>query len=56
MTPTPICPPLSDAERAVLAARWNEHPGMQHQGVRLDLSAPEVVRVYVDPVQAHHLG
>ena len=56
MTPTPICPPLSDAERAALQARWNEHPGMRHMGVRLDLSAPEVVRVYVDPVQAHHRG
>ena len=56
MTATPICPPLSDAERATLAARWNEHPAMQHVGVRVDLSAPEVVRVYIDPVQPHHRG
>ncbi len=56
MTSTPICPPLSDAERSALAARWNEHPGMRHMGVRVDLSAPEVIRVYVDPVQPHHRG
>ncbi len=56
MTPTPIGPPLSDGERSALAARWNEHPGMRHMGVRVDLSAPEVVRVYVDPVQRHHRG
>jgi acyl-coenzyme A thioesterase PaaI-like protein len=56
MTATPIDPPLSDAERAALAARWNEHPAMKHMGVRLDLSAPDVVRVYVDPVHAHHRG
>ena len=56
MTPTPIGPPLSDAERTALASRWNEHPAMKHMGVRLDLSAPDVVRVYVDPVQAYHRG
>ncbi len=56
MAATPICPSLSDAERAALAPRWNEHPGMRHMGVRVDLSAPEVVRVYVDPVQPHHRG
>ncbi len=56
MTPTPICPPLSDAERAALATRWNEHPGMRHMGVRLDLSKADVVRVYVDPVEPHHRG
>ncbi len=56
MATTPICPSLPDAERAALAARWNEHPGMRHMGVRVDLSAPEVVRVYVDPLQPHHRG
>ena len=56
MTATPICPPLSDAERAALSARWNEHPGMQYMGVRVDLSDPHVVRAYVDPVQQHHRG
>ena len=56
MTSTPICPPLSDADRAAFEAQWNEHPGMQHMGVRVDLSASEVVRVYVDPVQPHHRG
>ena len=47
---------LSDAERSAVAARWNEHPGMRYMGVRVDLSAPEVVRTYVDPVQPHHRG
>ena len=56
MTSAPFDPPLSNAERAALAARWNAHPGIQHMGVRIDLSAPDVVRVYVDPVQPHHRG
>ena len=55
MTQTPMCP-LSDAERAALTAQWNEHQGMRHMGVRVDLSAPDVVRMYVDPVEAHHRG
>lgn len=48
--------PLSTAERSALAAQWNEHPGMRHMGVRVDLSAPDVVRVYVDPVEPAHRG
>ncbi len=56
MTATPIYPYVSEAERATLAARWNEHPGMRLLGVRVDLSAPEVVRLYVDPVQPQHRG
>ena len=56
MSSTQLCPSLSDDERAALAARWNEHPGMRHMGVRLDLSTADVVRVYVDPVQLHHRG
>ena len=55
MTATPISP-LSDAERAALAAQWNEHPGMRHMGVQVDLSASDVVRVYVDPIQPTHRG
>ncbi len=55
MTASPISP-LSDAERAALTARWNEHPGMRHMGVRVDLSASDVVRVYVDPVLPEHRG
>ncbi len=47
---------LSDAERTALAIEWNEHPGMRHMGVRVDLSAPDVVRVYIDPVRPHHRG
>ena len=56
MTSAPIGPSLSDAERAALTAQWNGHPGMQHMGVRIDLSTPDVIRVYVDPVQPHHRG
>ncbi len=55
MIPKPISS-LSDAERAALAAQWNEHPGMRHMGVRVDLSAPDVVRTYVDPVEPHQRG
>jgi len=47
---------LTKSRRAAIAKEWNEHPGMRHMGVRLDLSTPEVVRVYVDPVQPHHRG
>ncbi len=56
MFQTPICPPLSDAERAALAARWNEHPGVRLMGIRVDLSDPGLVRTYVDPVQPQHRG
>ena len=55
MTATPLSP-LSNAERAALTAQWNEHPGMRHNGVRVDLSALDVVRVYVDPVLPAHRG
>ncbi len=55
MTATPINP-LSDLERAALTAQWNDHPGMRHMGVRVDLSSSDVVRVYVDPVQPEHRG
>ena len=55
MTATPISP-LSDADRAALTVQWNEHPGMRHMGLRVDLSASDVVRVYVDPVQPTHCG
>ena len=55
MTETPVGP-LSDAERAALTDQWNDHPGMRHMGVRVDLSAPDVVRVYVDPVLPEHRG
>jgi acyl-coenzyme A thioesterase PaaI-like protein len=55
MTATPISP-LSDAERAELAVQWNEHPGMRHMGMQVDLSASDVVRVYVDPVLSTHRG
>ncbi len=47
---------LSDGERTALATRWNEHPGMRHMGIRVDLSDPDIVRVYIDPVQPHHRG
>ena len=47
---------LSDAERATFEAQWNKHPGMQHMGVRVDLSKPDVLRAYVDPVLPHHRG
>ena len=56
MIPTPMCPSLSDAERAALAVRWNHHRGMRHMGVQVDLSAPHVVRLYVDPIQLHQRG
>ena len=56
MSSTQLCPSLPEAEREALEAGWNEHPGLRHLGVRVDLSAPDVVRVYVDPVQPHHRG
>ena len=56
MTHTPACPELSDAERAALAARWNRHHGLRYLGVHVDLSAPDVVRLYIDPIQPHHRG
>ncbi len=56
MTRTRTCPELSDAERAALAAQWNRHHGLRHLGVRVDLSAPDVVRLYIDPIQPHHRG
>jgi len=52
MTATPLSP-LSHTERATLTA---QHPGMRHMGVQVDLSASDVVRVYVDPVQPTHRG
>jgi acyl-coenzyme A thioesterase PaaI-like protein len=55
MSATPLSP-LSNTERAALAAQWNEHPGMHHMGVQVDLSASDVVRVYVDPIQPTHRG
>lgn len=48
--------PLSAAERAALETRWNKHPGLRHMGVQVDLSTPDVVRAYVDPVQPPHRG
>ena len=51
MSSTQLCPSLPEDEREALEAGWNEHPGLRHLGVRVDLSAPDVVRVYVDPVQ-----
>ena len=56
MSSTQLCPSLPEDEREALEAGWNEHPGLRHLGVRVDLSAPDVVRVYVDPVQPHHRG
>ena len=56
MSSTQLCPSLPEDEREAMEAGWNEHPGLRHLGVRVDLSAPDVVRVYVDPVQPHHRG
>ena len=56
MSSTQLCPSLPEDEREALEGGWNEHPGLRHLGVRVDLSAPDVVRVYVDPVQPHHRG
>lgn len=47
----------SDGERRALGERLNQHPGMQHLGARIDLSAPSgEVRVTVDPIRHHHRG
>lgn len=56
MTPTPFPPSLSDADRAALAVRWNRHQGLRHMGVQVDLALPDVVRLYVDPIQPYHRG
>jgi len=48
--------PLSETERADMEARWNRHPGLLHMGARLDLSSPDVVRLYIDPIEPHHRG
>ncbi len=56
MSSTPLCPSLTEDEREALEAGWNEHPGARHLGVRVDLSVPDVLRVYLDPVQPHHRG
>lgn len=53
--PTPDAQ-LSSEDLARLADEWNEHPGLQHMGVRLDLSTPGRVRAVVDPIQPHHRG
>jgi uncharacterized protein (TIGR00369 family) len=29
---------------------------LNHLGVRVDLSEPDVVRLYIDPIQPHHRG
>ncbi len=47
---------MSDAERTRLEAEWNRHPGVQHLGVRLDLSTPGAVRAVVEPVRPEHRG
>ena len=56
MSSTQLCPSLPEDERKALEAGWNQHPGARHLGVRVDLSAPDVVRVCLDPVQPHHRG
>ena len=56
MSSTQLCPSLPEDEREALEGGWNEHPGLRHLGVRVDLSAPDVVRLYIDPVQPHHRG
>ncbi len=56
MTSIPIAPDLSDADRDRLTQAWNDHPGMRHMGVRVDLSQPDVVRAYIDPIQPFHRG
>jgi acyl-coenzyme A thioesterase PaaI-like protein len=54
-----IKPPLdypSEAARLELAKEWNKHPGMEHLGVRVDLSQQGEVRVDIDPIQPFHRG
>ncbi len=47
---------LTDAQRADLAAQWNEHPGMKHMGAVVDLSIPGLVRASIDPIRPYHRG
>ena len=47
---------LTEAQRAEMAAQWNQHPGMQHLGATLDLSLPGLVRATIDPLQPFHRG
>ncbi|NIM49807.1 MAG: PaaI family thioesterase [Gemmatimonadales bacterium] len=47
---------LSETELAQIQKLWNEHPGMEHLGARVDLSTPGTVRAVVDPIQPHHRG
>ncbi|MBI4499848.1 MAG: PaaI family thioesterase [Gemmatimonadetes bacterium] len=47
---------LSPAEIADFEHRWNDHPGMHHMGVKVDLRTAGVVRCVVDPIRPHHRG
>jgi uncharacterized protein (TIGR00369 family) len=48
--------PFGPEERAALADRWTQHPGMRHLGARADFSDPSRVRVVIDLLEAHHRG
>jgi len=48
--------PVEAQERAALADRWSQHPGMQLVGARADFSDPSKVRVFIEPLQPHHRG
>jgi acyl-coenzyme A thioesterase PaaI-like protein len=54
--PAQVAIPLGAQERAALAERWTQHPGMQHLGARADFSDPAKARVYIDPLEPHHRG
>src|SRR5512147_2119925 len=47
---------LTEAQRAEMAAQWNQHPGMKHLGATLDLSIPGLVRATIDPLMPFHRG
>jgi uncharacterized protein (TIGR00369 family) len=47
---------LTAAQRSEMAVHWNAHPGMRHMGARVDLSAPNLVRALLDPIQPVHRG
>jgi uncharacterized protein (TIGR00369 family) len=49
-------PDLTEAQRAEMAAQWNQHPGMKHMGATLDLSIPGIVRATIDPLKPYHRG
>jgi uncharacterized protein (TIGR00369 family) len=49
-------PDLTEAQRAEMAAQWNQHPGMKHMGATLDLSIPDIVRATIDPLRPYHRG